>query len=111
MADIRLDLNEIVNEMSEEEKEVFYIESSARYFRWLYNSEEFSKILDKLDNDYAIKVYNQLRNAGIRVKLDDRNESMGYKIRVIKMKDTTYSSSFIEDSRDKRANIPEKFNI
>ena len=32
-------------------------------------------------SDYAQEVYNKLRNAGIRVQLDDRSESMNYKIR------------------------------
>jgi len=32
-------------------------------------------------NDYAAEVYKKLRDAGIRVKLDDRAESMNYKIR------------------------------
>ncbi|MBP3923871.1 threonine--tRNA ligase [bacterium] len=31
--------------------------------------------------DFAEKVYKQMRDAGIRVKLDDRSESMNYKIR------------------------------
>lgn len=31
--------------------------------------------------DYAEKVYKKMRNAGIRVTLDDRSESMNYKIR------------------------------
>lgn len=31
--------------------------------------------------DYAEKVYNKMREAGIRVNLDDRSESMNYKIR------------------------------
>ena len=31
--------------------------------------------------DFAEKVYNEMRAAGIRVKLDDRSESMNYKIR------------------------------
>ena len=31
--------------------------------------------------DYAEKVYKTLRNAGIRANLDDRSESMNYKIR------------------------------
>ena len=31
--------------------------------------------------DYAEKVYKQLRNSGIRANLDDRSESMNYKIR------------------------------
>ncbi len=32
-------------------------------------------------NDYAKQIYDKLFNAGLRVKLDDRSESMGYKIR------------------------------
>lgn len=32
-------------------------------------------------NDYAKQVYDKLFNSGIRVTLDDRSESMGYKIR------------------------------
>ena len=32
-------------------------------------------------NDYAEKLYNELRSAGIRAELDDRSESMNYKIR------------------------------
>ncbi len=32
-------------------------------------------------NDYAEKIYKDLRNKGIRVNLDDRSESMNYKIR------------------------------
>ncbi len=31
--------------------------------------------------DFAEKVYKKMRNAGLRVKLDDRSESMNYKIR------------------------------
>ena len=31
--------------------------------------------------DFAEKVYKKMRDAGIRVKLDDRSESMNYKIR------------------------------
>ena len=31
--------------------------------------------------DFAEKIYKEMRNAGIRVKLDDRSESMNYKIR------------------------------
>jgi threonyl-tRNA synthetase len=31
--------------------------------------------------DYAQSIYNKMRNAGIRVQLDDRSESMNYKIR------------------------------
>ena len=31
--------------------------------------------------DYAQQIYNKMRDAGIRVQLDDRSESMNYKIR------------------------------
>ena len=37
--------------------------------------------------DYAEKVYRQLRNAGVRVELDDRNEKIGYKIRYARQVD------------------------
>ena len=38
-------------------------------------------ISNEKHTDYAEKVYKALRNAGIRANLDDRSESMNYKIR------------------------------
>ena len=48
-----------------------------------------AKILPVSDKsmDYAEKVYRQLRKAGIRVELDDRNEKIGYKIRYARQVD------------------------
>ena len=37
--------------------------------------------------DYATKVYQEIRKAGIRVELDDRNEKIGYKIRSARQED------------------------
>ena len=37
--------------------------------------------------DYSRKVYEQLRQNGIRVELDDRNEKIGYKIRYARQED------------------------
>lgn len=37
--------------------------------------------LTERNNDYAQKIYNSLREEGIRAELDDRNEKVGYKIR------------------------------
>ncbi len=48
---------------------------------WLSPQQVCVVPISERHNDYASEVYNKLRNAGIRVKLDDRSESMGYKIR------------------------------
>ena len=40
--------------------------------------------------DYAQEVYTKLRNLGIRAKLDDRSESMNYKIREAQNKKVPY---------------------
>ncbi|MBR1943736.1 threonine--tRNA ligase [bacterium] len=48
---------------------------------WLSPSQVCVVPISERHNEYATEVYNKLRNAGIRVKLDDRSESMGYKIR------------------------------
>ena len=37
--------------------------------------------------DYAEEVYKRLKNEGIRVELDDRNEKIGYKIREARQED------------------------
>lgn len=46
-------------------------------------------ITDKF-NGYAKQVYDELFNQGIRVKLDDRNEKIGYKIREAQVKKVPY---------------------
>ena len=49
---------------------------------WLAPTQvEVVPISNDKHTDYAEKVYKQLRNAGIRANLDDRSESMNYKIR------------------------------
>ena len=48
---------------------------------WLAPTQVAVVPISERHNDYAQKVYNKLRNMGIRAKLDDRSESMGYKIR------------------------------
>ncbi len=40
--------------------------------------------------EYANEVYNQFKNSGLRVKLDDRREKMGYKIRDWETKKVPY---------------------
>ena len=48
---------------------------------WLSPTQVCVVPIAERHNEYATKVYNKLREEGIRVKLDDRSESMGYKIR------------------------------
>ncbi len=48
---------------------------------WLSPVQAAVVPISERHNDYAKKVYDKLFEAGIRVKLDDRSESMGYKIR------------------------------
>ena len=40
--------------------------------------------------DYAISVKNKIKDAGIRVKLDDRQEKLGYKIREAQVEKVPY---------------------
>jgi threonyl-tRNA synthetase len=40
--------------------------------------------------DYATQVFEELKKAGIRVELDDRNEKIGYKIRDWELKKVPY---------------------
>jgi threonyl-tRNA synthetase len=48
---------------------------------WLAPTQVCVVPIAERHNDYAKEVYDKLFAAGIRVKLDDRSESMGYKIR------------------------------
>ncbi len=48
---------------------------------WLAPKQVCVVPISERHNDYAKEIYDRLFNAGIRVKLDDRSESMGYKIR------------------------------
>lgn len=51
-----------------------------------------AKILTLTDkhNDYANKVYNELRKAGIRAEVDSRNEKIGFKIREAQLQKVPY---------------------
>jgi len=69
----------------------FLIEHYAGNFPlWLAPVQ--AKVLPISDKhlDYAKKVYQDLREAGIRVELDNSNESIGKKIREAEMKKTPY---------------------
>ncbi len=48
---------------------------------WLAPTQVCVVPIAERHNDYAASVYNKLRELGIRVQLDDRSESMNYKIR------------------------------
>lgn len=48
---------------------------------WLAPTQVCVVPIAERHNDYASQVYNKLRELGIRVQLDDRSESMNYKIR------------------------------
>ncbi len=52
--------------------------------------------------DYAMQVFEQLKNAGIRAELDDRNEKVGYKIRDWEMKKVPYM--LVVGEKEKAAN-------
>ena len=48
---------------------------------WLAPCQVCVVPISERHNDYAKQVYDKIFSAGIRVRLDDRSESMGYKIR------------------------------
>ncbi len=48
---------------------------------WLAPTQVCIVPIAERHNDYAAKIYNELFKEGIRVQLDDRSESMNYKIR------------------------------
>ena len=52
--------------------------------------------------DYAMQVYEQLKNAGIRAEIDDRNEKVGYKIRDWELKKVPYM--LVVGEKEKTAN-------
>ena len=54
MAGKRCDLLDIVDEMSEEEKNIFYNESTNKYYKYLEKSESFKRIIDKVEKDEEI---------------------------------------------------------
>ena len=54
---------------------------AGKYPTWLAPVQVKVLPVSEKSMDYATKVYQQLKDAKIRVELDDRNEKIGYKIR------------------------------
>ena len=60
----------------------YLIEKYAGAFPlWLAPVQVKVLTLTERNNDYARKIYEELKDENIRVELDDRNEKVGYKIR------------------------------
>ena len=81
------DLAEIIDEMDEEEKEKYFMESSSKYFRYLYTTKKFENILDKLDNNYVIKEEEWFflfkRFFAVTCKAMEENEKLSFLDKVI----------------------------
>ena len=54
---------------------------SGRMPVWLSPVQAVIAPITEAANDYAEQVFQQMKEAGIRVELDSRNEKLGYKIR------------------------------
>lgn len=50
-------------------------------------------------NDYASEVYNKLKEVGIRVELDNRNEKLGYRLREAQTKKINYTIILGEEEK------------
>ena len=57
---------------------------------WLAPVQAVLLTVTDRNNDYASAVYDRLRGAGLRVKLDKRNEKLGFKIREAELKKIPY---------------------
>lgn len=57
---------------------------------WLMPTQVVIMPIADRHQDYADLVFAKLREAGVRVEMDDRNEKIGYKIREAQMKKTPY---------------------
>ncbi|MBI5888383.1 MAG: threonine--tRNA ligase [Deltaproteobacteria bacterium] len=57
---------------------------------WLAPKQAVILTVTDRNNEYAAKVLRQLKAAGIRAALDDRNEKLGYKIREAELKKIPY---------------------
>ncbi|MBI5306541.1 threonine--tRNA ligase, partial [Candidatus Wolfebacteria bacterium] len=57
---------------------------------WLMPTQVKILTISEKQNDYANKILNQINKSGIRVKLDDNNESLGKKIRNAKLQKIPY---------------------
>ena len=89
MEPVRFDLKEIIDEFDKEEKEKYFIESSCKYFKYLYDTPRFKDILYKLDNDYIIKedewMFLFKRFFAVTCKAMEENEKLSFIDKVIYM--------------------------
>ena len=69
----------------------FLIEETKGAFPlWLHPTQVVVMPISEKHVDYAKDITNKLRENGIRVELDDRNEKIGYKIREAQVQKTPY---------------------
>lgn len=69
----------------------FLIEETKGIFPlWLSPLQVKVMPISDAQNEYAKKVYSQLKKNGIRVEIDDRNEKIGYKIREAQLAKVPY---------------------
>lgn len=63
---------------------------AGKFPLWLAPVQAKILLVSDVYTDYAKEVLEELRSAGIRVELDDRNEKLGYKIREAQMDKVPY---------------------
>ena len=89
MEPLSFDLKEIIDEFDEEEKEKYFIESSSKYFRYLYSTPKFNGIISKLDNNYVIKedewMFLFKRFFAVTCKAMEENEKLSFLDKIIYM--------------------------
>ena len=69
----------------------FLIEETKGNFPvWLSPTQVKILPISEKQHEYALKIEQQMREKGIRVKLDDRNEKIGYKIREAQLEKVPY---------------------
>lgn len=57
---------------------------------WLAPTQAIIMPITERQIDYAVSIYNRMKEADIRVEIDDRNEKIGYKIREAEVKKIPY---------------------
>ncbi|UEX90992.1 threonine--tRNA ligase [Staphylococcus ratti] len=66
-------------------------ETKGAFPTWLAPQQvEIIPVNVDLHYDYAKQIHDELKSQGVRVRIDDRNEKMGYKIREAQMKKIPY---------------------
>ena len=89
MEAISYDLKDIINEMSEAEKNIYFNENSSKYFKYLHGTKKFEIIMSKLDNEYIIREDEWLflfkRFFAITCKAIEENEKISFLDRIIFM--------------------------